>query len=118
MPFYGITAIITFMPTPAKAISTPSALTAWRTSATRLWQSVRVEKEFNASQITSKEYKVFQMYHGDQMKVRVRFSNHLVDAVIDQFGKGAKVLHPEAAVDKMREFIGKLTEMYNDEEGK
>lgn len=106
------------------------------------------EKEFKASQITSKEYKVFQMYHGDQMKVRVRFSNHLADAVIDQFGKsvllipdgekhfvatlpveisppffawistfgkGAKVLHPEEAVNKMREFIGKLTEMYNDE---
>ena len=106
------------------------------------------EKEFKASQITSREYKVFQMYHGDQMKVRVRFSNHLADAVIDQFGKnvllipdgekhftatlpveisppfwawistfgkGAKVLYPEAAVEKMREFIGKLTEMYNDE---
>lgn len=106
------------------------------------------EKEFKASQITSREYKVFQMYHGDQMKVRVRFSNHLADAVIDQFGKsvllipdgekhfvatlpveisppfwawistfgkGAKVLHPEEAVNKMREFIGKLTDMYNDE---
>ena len=106
------------------------------------------EKEFKSSQITSKEYKVFQMYHGDQMKVRVRFSNHLADAVIDQFGKsvllipdgekhfiatlpveisppffswistfgkGAKVLHPEEAVNKMREFISKLTEMYNDE---
>ena len=106
------------------------------------------EKEFKASQITSREYKVFQMYHGDQMKVRVRFSNHLADAVIDQFGKsvilvpddekhfiatlpveisppfwawistfgrGAKVLHPEEAVNKMRAFIGKLTEMYNDE---
>ena len=106
------------------------------------------EKEFKASQITGKEYKVFQMYHGDQMKVRVRFSNHLADAVIDQFGKsvllipdgekhftvtlpveisppfwawistfgkGAKVLHPEEAVNKMREFIGKLNEMYNDE---
>jgi len=106
------------------------------------------EKEFKASQITSREYKVFQMYHGDQMKVRVRFSNHLADAVIDQFGKsvllipdgekhfiatlpveisppfwawistfgkGAKVLHPEEAVNKMRAFIGKLNEMYNDE---
>ena len=106
------------------------------------------EKEFKASQITSKEYKVFQMYHGEQMKVRVRFSNHLADAIIDQFGKsvllipdgekhfiatipveisppffawlstfgkGAKVLHPEEAVNKMREFIGKLTEMYNNE---
>lgn len=106
------------------------------------------EKEFKASQITSREYKVFQMYHGDQMKVRVRFSNHLADAVIDQFGKsvilvpddekhfiatlpveisppfwawistfgrGAKVLHPEEAVNKMREFIEKLNDMYNDE---
>ena len=106
------------------------------------------EKEFQSKQITNREYKVFQMYHGDQMNVRVRFSNHLADAVLDQFGKsvmlipddekhfiatlpveisppfwawistfgkGAKVLYPEAAVNKMREFIGKLNEMYNDE---
>lgn len=106
------------------------------------------EKEFKASQITSREYKVFQMYHGEQMKVRVRFSNHLADAVIDQFGKsvilvpddekhfiatlpveisppffgwiatfgrGAKIQHPEKAVEKMREFIEKLNDMYNDE---
>ena len=39
------------------------------------------EKEFKASQITSHEYKVFQMYHGEPMKVRVRFSNHLVDVI-------------------------------------
>ena len=106
------------------------------------------EKEFKASQITSKEYKVFQMYHGDQMKVRVRFNNHFTDAVIDQFGKnvllipdgekhfittlpvevsppfwawlstfgkGAKVLHPEEAVNRMKAFINNLNEMYNDE---
>ena len=52
------------------------------------------EKEFKASQITSHEYKVFQMYHGEPMKVRVRFSNHLADAVIDQFGKDL-ILVPE-----------------------
>ena len=52
------------------------------------------EKEFKADQITSREYKVFQMYHGEQMKVRVRFSNHLADAVIDQFGKNV-ILVPE-----------------------
>ena len=52
------------------------------------------EKEFKASQITSREYKVFQMYHGEPMKVRVRFSNHLADAVIDQFGKDL-ILVPE-----------------------
>ena len=106
------------------------------------------EKEFKASQITSREYKVFQMYHGEQMKVRVRFSNHLADAVIDQFGKdlilvpegekhfiailpveisppffawiatfgrGAKILSPAAAVDKMRDFIGRCADMYKDE---
>ena len=106
------------------------------------------EKEFKASQITSREYKVFQMYHGEPMKVRVRFSNHLADAVIDQFGKelilvpegekhfvatlpveisppffawiatfgrGAKILSPAAAVDKMRDFIGRCADMYKDE---
>ena len=45
------------------------------------------EKEFKAEAITAKEYKVFQMFHGEQVKVRVRFSNRLADAVIDQFGK-------------------------------
>ncbi len=45
------------------------------------------ERAFKADQITSREYKVFQMYHGEKMKVRVRFANHLANAVIDQFGK-------------------------------
>ena len=104
------------------------------------------EKEFRTSQITSQEYKIFQMYHGPQMKVRVRFHNRFTDAVLDQFGKsvllipdgehhfivtlpveisppffawlstfgkGAKILHPEEAVNRMREFVGKLNEMYN-----
>ena len=106
------------------------------------------EKEFKAEAITAKEYKVFQMFHGEQVKVRVRFSNHLADAVIDQFGKntilvpeddthfivllpvelsppffawiatfgrGAKILSPAAAVDKMRDFIQRCSDMYNDE---
>ena len=42
----------------------------------------------------TEEYKVFQMFHGEQVKVRVRFSNHLADAVIDQFGKNT-ILVPE-----------------------
>jgi hypothetical protein len=78
----------------------------------------------------------------------VRFNNHFIDAVIDQFGKnvllipdgekhfittlpvevsppfwawlstfgkGAKVLHPEEAVNRMKAFINNLNEMYNDE---
>ena len=32
------------------------------------------------------------MYHGDQMKVRVRISNHLADAIIDQFGKSVLLI--------------------------
>ena len=106
------------------------------------------EKDFKVKALTAQEYKVFQMYHGEQMKVRVRFSNHLADAVIDQFGKsvilvpddekhfiatlpveisppffawiatfgrGAKILHPDKAIEKMREFIEKLNDMYKDE---
>ena len=106
------------------------------------------EREFHAEAITAREYKVFQMYHGDKAKVRVRFSNHLADAVIDQFGKNvvlvpedekhftttlpvemsppffawiatfgraAKILSPAAAVDKMREFIGRCADMYKDD---
>lgn len=44
-------------------------------------------KEFKADLLTSQEYKVFQMFHGEKAKVRVRFTNNLADAVIDQFGK-------------------------------
>ena len=106
------------------------------------------EKEFKAEAITAKEYKVFQMFHGEQVKVRVRFSNHLADAVIDQFGKntilvpeddkhfivllpvelsppffawiatfgrGAKILSPATAVDKMRDFIERCSDMYKDD---
>ncbi len=106
------------------------------------------EKEFKADQVTAKDYKVFQMFHGDKAKVRVRFSNHLADAVIDQFGKnvmlvpvderhftatlpvelsppffawiatfgrGAKILTPEAAVEKMRIFLEKCAEMYQED---
>ena len=106
------------------------------------------EKEFKAEAITAKDYKVFQMFHGEQVKVRVRFSNHLADAVIDQFGKntilvpeddkhfivllpvelsppffawiatfgrGAKILSPATAVDKMRDFIERCSDMYKDD---
>lgn len=106
------------------------------------------EKEFKAEAITTREYKVFQMFHGEQVKVRVRFSNHLADAVIDQFGKntilvpendkhfivllpvelsppffawiaafgrGAKILSPATAVDKMRDFIQRCSDMYKDD---
>ena len=104
--------------------------------------------EFRAEALTAKEYKVFQMFHGEQMKVRVRFANHLADAVIDQFGKnvilipidekhftatlpvelsppffawistfgrGAKILSPDAAIAEMRKFIEKVNDMYKDD---
>lgn len=106
------------------------------------------EKEFRADQITSREYKHFQMFHGEKMKVRVQFANHLAGAVIDQFGKNvmliptgsdyftatlpveisppffawiatfgqeAKILHPQKAINQMRDFIAELTNMYKDE---
>lgn len=106
------------------------------------------EKEFHAEALTAQEYKAFQMYHGEQMKVRVRFSNHLADAVIDQFdkrvilvpederhfvatlpveisppffawiatfGRGAKILSPEPAIEKMRDFIERCADMYKND---
>ena len=106
------------------------------------------EKEFRSENITSQEYKVFQQYHGEQVKVRIRFINRLADAVIDQFGKdtmliptdekhftatlpvelsppflawvvtfgrAAKILSPELAIDEMRNFIEKVSDMYKDE---
>ena len=45
------------------------------------------EKAFKAEALTSQEYKVFGQYHGEKVKVRIRFINRLTDAVIDQFGK-------------------------------
>jgi len=50
------------------------------------------EKEFKAEALTAQEYKVFQMFHGEKEKVRVRFSNYLADAVIDQFGKNVMLI--------------------------
>ena len=88
------------------------------------------------------------MFHGEQVKVRVRFANHLADAVIDQFGKnvmlipidekhftatlpvelsppffawiatfgrGAKILSPDKAIEEMRKFIEKVSDMYKDD---
>lgn len=106
------------------------------------------DTEFKAANITNQEFKVFQQYHGEKCRVRVRFINRLADAVIDQFGKdtmlipidekhftatlpvelsppfyawvatfgrGAKILTPEAAIDGMRSFIEKISDMYKDE---
>ena len=106
------------------------------------------QKAFKAEALTAQEYKVFRMYHGEKVKVRVRFINHLADAVIDQFGKnvmlipidenhftatlpveisppffawissfgrGAKILSPDTAIEEMRKFIEKVSEMYKDE---
>jgi predicted DNA-binding transcriptional regulator YafY len=103
---------------------------------------------FKAEALTSQEYKVFQQYHGEKAKVKIRFINRLADAVIDQFGKdtvlvpvdddhfcailpvelsppfcawvatfgrGAKILAPEAAITEMRKFIEKVSDMYKDD---
>ena len=106
------------------------------------------EKKFKAENLTNQEYKVFQQYHGEKVKVRVRFINRLADAVIDQFGKdtilvpiddghfyatlpvelsppfcawiatfgrAAKILYPQSAIDEMRKFIEKVSDMYKDD---
>ena len=106
------------------------------------------ETEFSKDRITTQEFKVFQQYHGEKCRVRVRFINRLADAVIDQFGKdtilvpidkdhftatlpvelsppfyawvatfgrAAKILTPATAIDGMREFIEKVSDMYKDE---
>ena len=106
------------------------------------------EREFSKERITNQEFKVFQQYHGEKCRVRVRFINRLSDAVIDQFGKdtmliptdkdhftatlpvelsppfyawvatfgrAAKILTPASAIDGMRDFIEKVSDMYKDE---
>ena len=50
------------------------------------------QKEFNAEALTAREYKVFQQFHGEKAKVRVRFINRFADAVIDQFGKNVMLI--------------------------
>ena len=106
------------------------------------------EKAFKATNITGQEFKVFQQYHGEQTRVRIRFSNHLADSVIDQFGKdtmlipidekhftatlpvelsppffawvatfgrAAKILWPQLAIDEMKKFIERVSDMYKEE---
>ena len=50
------------------------------------------QKEFNAEALTAREYKVFQQFHGEKAKVRVRFINRFAEAVIDQFGKNVMLI--------------------------
>lgn len=106
------------------------------------------EKAFKAAALTNQEYKVFQQYHGEKTRVRIRFINRLADAVIDQFGKdtmlipidekhftatlpvelsppffawvatfgrAAKILWPQLAIDEMKKFIERVSDMYKEE---
>ena len=50
------------------------------------------QKAFKAEALTAQEYKVFQQFHGEKVKVRVRFINRFADAVIDQFGKNVMLI--------------------------
>lgn len=45
------------------------------------------EEEYREESLTNQEVKVFGMYHGQAERVRLLVSNHIADAVIDQFGK-------------------------------
>ena len=105
--------------------------------------------QYRKTALTStKQAKVFSMYHGDIYTIRMRFSNRLAGAVIDEFGKdtmlipvdekhftfladveisppffawvatfgrGAKILGPEPVVEKMKEFLQKSMEMYEND---
>lgn len=43
---------------------------------------------FKATTFTNKrKHKIFRMYQGEEYVVKIRFINHLADAVIDEFGK-------------------------------
>ena len=106
-------------------------------------------EQYRKTALTStKQPKVFSMYHGDIYTIRMRFSNRLAGAVIDEFGKDtmlipvdekhftfladveisppffawvatfgrkAKILGPEAVVEKMKEFLQKSMDMYKDD---
>lgn len=52
------------------------------------------EELFRKEEIAHQEYKVFQMFHGEKVKVRVRCHNHITDAVIDKFGNSV-ILIPD-----------------------
>ena len=104
--------------------------------------------EYDKKNLTSQKAKVFGMYRGKEYNVRLRVSNRIAHAVIDQFGKdiimipddeghftttvaveesppfyawvatfgkSIKILGPDAVVDGMKKFIGKVADMYKDE---
>ena len=106
-------------------------------------------EQYRKTALTStKQAKVFGMYHGETYRVKMRFINHLAGAVIDEFGKDvmfipedekhftfladveisppffawvatfgrkAKILGPEPVVEKMKEFLQKSLEMYEND---
>ena len=104
--------------------------------------------EYDKKNLTAQKAKVFGMYHGKEYNVRLRASNRIAHAVIDQFGKdiimipddeshfttnvaveesppfyawiatfgkSIKILGPDAVIEGMKKFIGKVADMYKDE---
>lgn len=49
-------------------------------------------EKYKKEDLTRRNVKVFQMYHGEKQTVRMRFRNHLASAVIDEFGKDVMLI--------------------------
>lgn len=45
------------------------------------------KEEYNIKSLTTQKAKVFDMYHGKEYDVEMRFANYFANVVIDQFGK-------------------------------
>ncbi len=50
------------------------------------------KEEFAKIDISSYKKRVFNMYHGDEKTVEIRFSNGLVNVVLDRFGKNTTLI--------------------------
>ena len=50
------------------------------------------KEEFAKIDISSYKKRVFNMYHGDEMTVEMRFTNGLINVVLDRFGKDTTII--------------------------
>ncbi|MBR4726485.1 MAG: WYL domain-containing protein [Clostridia bacterium] len=50
------------------------------------------QEEYAQIDISSYNKKVFNMYHGEEKKVKIRFRNSLINVVLDRFGKNVTII--------------------------
>lgn len=53
-------------------------------------------EKYDAEDLTRQKVKVFRMFHGTAHKVKIRFTNNLVDQVVDEFGREIMMIPADA----------------------